>query len=144
MIAARRLPRNFADGFIPEAGEHLGEPWMRHADQALEEDALLLIIQQELAKRCQKSQTRGRQATPAEVVRRMLLLKPRARWELRNAVAGSARPPGLSRVPPDGWRKGSGGSDEGEPGAATGAGGGRKTARAGGGDGPGKQDRHRW
>ena len=42
MIAARRLPRNFADGFIPEAGEHLGEPWMRHADQALEEDALLL------------------------------------------------------------------------------------------------------
>ena len=76
MIAARRLPRNFADGFIPEAGEHLGEPWMRHADQALEEDALRLLLPQELAKRCQKSQTRGRQATPAEVVRRMLLLKP--------------------------------------------------------------------
>ena len=49
---------------------------MRHADQALEEDALLLILPQELAKRCQKSQTRGRQATPAEVVLRMLLLKP--------------------------------------------------------------------
>jgi hypothetical protein len=28
---------------------------MRHADQALEDDALLLIIQQELAKRCKKS-----------------------------------------------------------------------------------------
>jgi hypothetical protein len=35
---------------------------MRHADQALEDDALLLIIQQELAKRCKKSKTRGRKA----------------------------------------------------------------------------------
>jgi len=49
MIAARRLQRNFADGFIAEAVEDLWEPWMRHADQALEDDALLLIIQQELA-----------------------------------------------------------------------------------------------
>jgi len=47
VIAARRLQRNFAHGFIPEAGEDLGEPWMRHADTALEDDALLLIIQQE-------------------------------------------------------------------------------------------------
>lgn len=48
---------------------------MRHADQVLEDDALLLIIQQELAKRCKKSKTRGRKATPADVVLRMLLLK---------------------------------------------------------------------
>jgi len=48
---------------------------MRYADQALEDEALLLIIQQELAKRCQKSKTRGRRATPAEVVLRMMLLK---------------------------------------------------------------------
>src|SRR5438094_136650 len=64
MIAARRLQRNFADGFIAEAVEDLWEPWMRHADQALEDDALLIIIQQELAKRCKKSKTRGRKATP--------------------------------------------------------------------------------
>ena len=55
MIAARRLQRNFADGFIAEAVEDLWEPWMRHADTALEDDALLLIVQQELAKRCKKS-----------------------------------------------------------------------------------------
>ena len=45
MIAARRLQRHFADGFIAEAVEDLWEPWMRHADKALEDDALLLIVQ---------------------------------------------------------------------------------------------------
>jgi hypothetical protein len=64
VIAARRLQRSFADGFIAEAVEDLWEPWMRHADKALEDDALLLIIQQELAKRCKKSKTRGRKVTP--------------------------------------------------------------------------------
>ena len=80
MIAARRLQRNFADGFIAEAVEDLWEPWMRHADKALEDDALLLIIQQELAQRCKKSKTRGRKATSAEVVLRMLLLKHVRDW----------------------------------------------------------------
>lgn len=80
MIAARRLQRNFADGFIAEVVEDLWEPWMRHADKALDDDALLLIIQEELAKRCKKSKTRGRQATPAEVVLRMLLLKHVRDW----------------------------------------------------------------
>ena len=80
MIAARRLQRNFADGFLAETVEDLWEPWMRHADQALEDDTLLLIIQQELAKRCKKSTKRGRKGTPAEVVLRMLLLKHVRDW----------------------------------------------------------------
>jgi transposase, IS5 family len=80
MIAARRLQRHFADGFIAEAVEDLWEPWMRHADRVLEDDALLLIVQQELAKRCKKSKTRGRKATPADVVLRMLLLKHVRDW----------------------------------------------------------------
>jgi len=80
VIATRRLQRHFADGFIAETVEDLWEPWMRHADTALEDDALLLIVQQELAKRCQKSKTRGRKATPAEVVLRMLLLKHVRDW----------------------------------------------------------------
>jgi transposase, IS5 family len=80
VIATRRLQRSFADGFIAETVEDLWEPWMRHADQVLEDDALLLIIQQELAKRYKKSKTRGRKATPAEVVLRMLLLKHVRDW----------------------------------------------------------------
>jgi IS5 family transposase len=80
MIATRRLQRNFADSFIAEAVEDLWEPWMRQADRALEDDALLLIIQQELAKRCKKSKTRGRKATPVDVLLRMLLLKHVRDW----------------------------------------------------------------
>src|SRR5580698_7279001 len=80
MIAARRLQRSFADGLIFEEVADLWEPWMRHADKALEDEALLLIIQRELAKRCKKSKTRGRKATPADVVLRMLLLKHVRDW----------------------------------------------------------------
>ena len=80
MIAARRLQQHFADGLIAEAVDDLWEPWMRHSDTALKDDALLLIIQEELAKRCKKSKTRGRKATPAEVVLRMLLLKHVRDW----------------------------------------------------------------
>jgi transposase, IS5 family len=80
VIAARRLQRDFADGLIAEAVEDLWEPWMRCADAALEDDSLLLIIQQELMKRCKKSKTRGRKATPAEIVLRMLLLKHVRDW----------------------------------------------------------------
>jgi transposase, IS5 family len=80
VIATRRLQRTFADGLILEEVADLWEPWMRHADQALEDETLLLLIQQELMKRCQKSKTRGRPATPAEVVLRMMLLKHVRDW----------------------------------------------------------------
>ena len=86
MIAVRRLQRHFGDGFIAEAAEDLWEPWMRQVDTALEDDALLLIVQQELAKRCKKSKTRGRKATPAEVVLRMLLLKHVRNWSYETLV----------------------------------------------------------
>ena len=75
MIVARRLQRSFADGLIAEEVADLWEPWMRQADQVLEDDVLLSLIQQELALRFNKSTTRGRPGTPAEVVLRMLLLK---------------------------------------------------------------------
>ena len=80
MITARRLQRSFADGLIAEAVDDLWEPWMRHADRALEDETLLLIIEQELAKRCKKSKTRGRPATTSEVILRLLLLKHLRDW----------------------------------------------------------------
>jgi IS5 family transposase len=84
MIAARRLQRSFADGLIMEEVKDLWEPWMRHADEALNDDALLDIIRQELSKRCKKSNTRGRPSTPAEVVLRMLLLKHMRGWSFED------------------------------------------------------------
>lgn len=80
MIATRRLQQSFADGLIAEAVGDLWEPWMRHADQALQDESLLLIIQQELAKRCKKSKTRGRPSTTSEVILRLLLLKHLRDW----------------------------------------------------------------
>jgi transposase, IS5 family len=84
MIAARRLQRSFADGFIAEEVADLWEPWMRHADEALRDDRLLEIIQEELSKRCRKSKTRGRPGTTAEVVLRMLLLKHMRGWSFED------------------------------------------------------------
>jgi IS5 family transposase len=75
MIVARRLQRNFADGLIAEEVADLWEPWMRQADQVLEDQDLVSLMQQELTRRVKKSKTRGRPGTPAEVVLRMLLLK---------------------------------------------------------------------
>jgi transposase, IS5 family len=80
VIAVRRLQRSFADGLITGEVDDLWEPWMRHADQALEDDALLALIQNELAKRCRKSKTRGRPATPVDVIPRMMLLKHVRDW----------------------------------------------------------------
>jgi transposase, IS5 family len=86
MIVARRLQRSFADGLIMEEVRDLWEPWMRHADEALNDDQLLEIIQQELSKRCKKSKTRGRPSTPAEVVLRMLLLKHMRGWSYEDVT----------------------------------------------------------
>ena len=86
MIAARRLQRSFADGMIAEEVKDLWEPWMRHADEALNDDGLLKIIQQELSKRCKKSKTRGRPSTTAEVVLRMLLLKHMRGWSYEDVT----------------------------------------------------------
>jgi IS5 family transposase len=86
VIAARRLQRSFADGLIAEEVKDLWEPWMRHADEALNDDRLLEIIQEELSKRCKKSKTRGRPSTPAEVVLRMLLLKHMRGWSYEDVT----------------------------------------------------------
>lgn len=75
MIQTRRLQRAFADGLIREEIQDLREPWMTYSDPVLQDDQLLEIVQRALAQRCKKSKTRGRPATTAEVVLRMLLLK---------------------------------------------------------------------
>jgi transposase, IS5 family len=81
MIELRRPAQyTLGEGLIREQTGDLWEPWMRHADKALEDEKLLLLIQQELTKRLQKSNTRRRKATPAEVVLRMLLLKHVRDW----------------------------------------------------------------
>jgi IS5 family transposase len=80
MITARRIQSSFADGLIAEEVHDLWEPWMRHADEALNDDQLLQTIQKELSQRHKKSKTRGRPGTTAEIILRMLLLKHMRDW----------------------------------------------------------------
>jgi len=78
--AQLELGDEFIAGFIAERSEELWEPWMRQADQALEDARLLEIIQEAWNRLCKKSKTRGRPGTPAEVVLRLLLLKHIRDW----------------------------------------------------------------
>lgn len=80
MIPARRLQTSFADGFFMGQVDDLWEPWMRRADQALNDDRLLEIVQAAWSKLCKKSKTRGRTGTPAEIIVRLLLLKHIRDW----------------------------------------------------------------
>ena len=103
MTATHRQQRSFADGLIAEAVEDLWEPWMRHADQALEDEALLLIIQQGFSKRCKKSKTRGRPGTTAEIILRMMLLKHFRDWSFADVTGEVRARPGKRTVV---WRQG--------------------------------------
>src|SRR5207249_3238537 len=58
----------------------LWEDWMRHVDTVLDDAPLLDLVYERLARRWAHSRTRGRKATPAEVVLRLLLLKHLRNW----------------------------------------------------------------
>jgi transposase, IS5 family len=80
VVKYRRLQGTFADGFIADEVSDLWEPWMRYADQAIDDDQLLEIVRAALIQRCRKSRTRGRPGTTAEVTLRLLLLKHIRDW----------------------------------------------------------------
>lgn len=127
MIELRRAAQyTWGDALIYEQTSDLWESWMRHADKALEDEKLLLLIQQEFMKRLKKSKTRGRKSTPVEVILRMLLLKHVRDWsfevlsrEVRaNLVYRDFTRIGADKVPDD--------KTMGKPGAPTGTRGGRE------------------
>ncbi|HEY6308860.1 MAG TPA: ISNCY family transposase [Candidatus Angelobacter sp.] len=69
----------------------LWEPWMRQADQILEDEKLLNLVYDALVRRHPKSRTRGRVGASAEVVLRMLLLKHIRNWSF-DVVEREVRP----------------------------------------------------
>jgi transposase, IS5 family len=80
VIKMRRAQLSFGDGLIADEVEDLREKWMTHADQVLEDEQLVATVYEALAKRRPKSRSRGRQATPAEVVLRLMILKHVRNW----------------------------------------------------------------
>src|SRR6516165_7705883 len=80
MIKMRRAQLSFGDGLIADEVKDLYEDWMKHADEVLGDETLVATVYEALAKRRPNSRNRGRRATPAEVVLRLLVLKHVRNW----------------------------------------------------------------
>ena len=80
MIQLRHSQRSLWGGFWAEEVADLWEPWMRAADSVLDDAALVETIYEAQGRRCERSRTRGRKQTPAEVVLRLLILKHARNW----------------------------------------------------------------
>jgi IS5 family transposase len=80
LIEPSRPQLSFAEGLIEEEVGPLWEEWMREIDALLADRELVQIVYEALARRYPQSRTRGRPATPAEVVLRLLLLKHMRNW----------------------------------------------------------------
>jgi transposase, IS5 family len=68
------------ESFMPDHKKLLWEGWMLKVDELLEKGELVEIVHKALQQRHPKSGTRGRKATPAEVVLRLLVLKHMKSW----------------------------------------------------------------
>ena len=75
VIELRRAQRSFGDGLIADEVKDLREGWMNHADQLLDDEAIVTAVYEALGRRHPKSRIRGRLGAPADVVLRLLILK---------------------------------------------------------------------
>jgi transposase, IS5 family len=80
VIKTYRAQRSFGDGLIAAEVKDLHEAWMKHADQLLGDPEIVAAVYEALAQRHPQSRKRGRPATPAEVVLRLLVLKHMRNW----------------------------------------------------------------
>jgi IS5 family transposase len=80
MIERHYGQRQIAEGFFNEPIEDWWEPWMRQADEILDDEELINIVYEALRRRHPQSATRGRMGTPAEIVIRLMVLKHVRGW----------------------------------------------------------------
>lgn len=80
MIEMRRTQLSFGDGLIAAEVSDLHEDWMKHADRVLDDESIVAIVYEALARRHPKSRSRGRRNAPAEMVLRLLILKHVRNW----------------------------------------------------------------
>jgi IS5 family transposase len=80
MIERKYHQRQLGEGFIHDNIDDCWEPWMRKADEILDDEELIDTVYEALRRRHPQSGTRGRKGTPAEVAMRMLVLKHMRNW----------------------------------------------------------------
>jgi IS5 family transposase len=108
------------ENFMPDHKKLLWESWMLKVDELLEKDEWVEIVHKALQQRHPQSGTRGRKATPAEVVLRLLVLKhlktgATRRWRRKGGQ------PGLPAIYAHWRRNGAGCQDDGAVGNRFGA-----------------------
>src|SRR5258706_6999666 len=79
MVQRRQRERSLFEVLLPD-GHKLWPDWLRKIDTLLEDDAVIEVVAQALERRWPQSRRRGRLATPAEVVIRLLILKHLFDW----------------------------------------------------------------
>jgi transposase, IS5 family len=80
MTRRKQAQQKLWEGIVAEDVRSLWEPWMVQADELLNDEELIDRVYEAQGKRHEKSQTRGRSQTPAEMVLRLLLLKHVRNW----------------------------------------------------------------
>jgi IS5 family transposase len=80
VIERKYHQRQLGEGFIRDNIDDCWEPWMKVADEILDDEELIEPVYEALRRRRPKSGTRGRKGTPAEVALRMLALKHMRDW----------------------------------------------------------------
>ena len=80
MIEMRRAQLRFRDHWVAEEVADLREEWMIHADQTLDDEAIVTAVYEALGKRHPKSRSRGRRGASADMVLRLLILKHVRNW----------------------------------------------------------------
>jgi len=75
MVQLRHRQQNLGEVFFAREAESLMEAWMTEVDEILEDEPLLDLVYEQLGRRYPQSRKRGRNATPADVVLRLMVLK---------------------------------------------------------------------
>src|ERR1700675_3964884 len=99
MVQRRQRERSLFEVLLPD-GHKLWPDWLRKIDTLLEDDAVIEVVAQALEKRWPQSRRRGRLGTPAEVVIRLLMLKPLFDWSYDDLGAGGRANLGCGIFPP--------------------------------------------
>ena len=79
MVRRAYQQRSLIEVLLPDA-DKLWDPTLRRIDALLDDEALIEVIEETLARRHPQSSRRGRLGTPATVVLRMLVLKHLSDW----------------------------------------------------------------
>lgn len=80
MTRRKQTERTLWEGIVAEDVKSLWEPWMVEGDKLLDDEELIDLIYEAQGERHEKSRTRGRSQTPAEIALRLLLLKHVRNW----------------------------------------------------------------